>query len=296
MIHTIQSDTGALKVDISSVGAELCSIYSNQTDREYLWQGDPAWWSGRAPILFPIVGSVKDGVYAYNAKNYSLPKHGFVRGARFTAAEASISKIVLEYSSNEETYKLYPFAFLFQAIFELTDNTLSITYRVKNLNNFSMYFSLGSHEAYCCPREDGEAFDDYYLEFEKNGTYISETVTNNGLISGEIYTVIENGKTIPLKYDLFANDALIFKNVISNRIFLKSTKTAAFVEIYYQDAPHLGIWTKIGAPFICIEPWYGMPDDDGHDGSIENKYGIITLDAHSDFAWTHTITIHENLE
>lgn len=293
MLHTIQSDI--LRADINSVGAELFSIYSKQTGKEYLWQGDSVWWSGRAPILFPIVGAMKDNSYIYNSKIYHMPKHGLVRRAKFDVAAAESSKIVFEYSDNEETQGLYPFEFLFQAIFELTDSMLSVSYRVENRNKCPMYFSLGSHEAYRCPRENGESFEDYYLEFEKDGIYTGETVTDKGLISGETYTVIEDGRIIPLAYNLFEKDAIIFKNVPSSRIFLKSKKTSDTVEVAYQDAPHLAIWTKVGAPFICIEPWHGIPDDAEHKGRVEVKSGIITLDAGSDFMWTHTITIHEGV-
>lgn len=293
MIHTIQSDS--LRVDINSVGAELFSLYSKNTGEEYLWQGDSDWWAGRAPVLFPIVCSMKDCSYLYDGNAYNMPKHGFALGARFSTAGAQGSKIVFEYSDNDETRKIYPFAFLFQVVFELADNKLITTYRVENHNKCPMYFSLGSHEAYRCPRGSKETFEDYYLEFEKDSTYISEKVTDAGLISGETYTVIDNGRTIPLKYELFANDTLIFKNVPGNKIFLKSKKSTDVVEVNYQDAPNLGIWTKVGAPYICIEPWYGLPDEAQHDGRLENKLGIVNLKVGNEFAWTHSITIHEGL-
>ena len=292
MIHTIKSDI--LQVDINSVGAELSSIYSVQMDREYLWQGDSAWWTGRAPILFPIVCSMKDNAYLYNDKTYEMPKHGFVRRAEFVAKEVNDSKIIFEYRDNEETQKLYPFAFLLQVTFELVGNTLSTTYRVENHNSNPMYFSIGAHEAYNCPLESEEDFEDYYLEFEKDGTYISETLTDLGLLNGETYNVIENDHIIPLMQKWFDNDnTLIFKNVPSSRVFLKSKKSTTAVEIDYQNAPHLGVWKKTGAPYLCIEPWYGLPDYVDHDGNIKNKCGIVTLDANSDFTWTHNIIIHE---
>jgi len=288
--YIIQSDILCVKID--SVGAELASIYCKRADKEHLWHGDPAWWQGRAPILFPVVGRMKDGSYSYGGKSYNMPIHGFARSAEFAVASATDSKIVLECSDNADTRKLYPFAFLLQVTFELAANSLSITYRVVNRGDDTMYFSIGSHEAYRCPHEDGESFDDYYLEFADDGDYISETVTAAGLLGGETYDVIKGGRIIPLKHDLFANDALVFKNVPSSRIFLKSRKSGTVLEVDYQDAPNLGIWTMVGAPFICIEPWYGLPDYAEHDGKIENKTDIITLEAFGEFAWTHVITIH----
>jgi len=289
MIYSIKSDV--LQADINAVGAELSSLRSAQA--EYLWQGDPTWWAGRAPILFPIACSMKDNTYVYNGKAYNMPKHGFVRNAELSVFAKGDSKITFEYSDNEETRKMYPFSFLFQVVFELVGNTLSTTYRVVNRSDVTMYFSVGAHEAYRCPREDGETFDDYYLEFEKDGTYITETVNSAGLLDGNSYTVIENGNILPLKHELFVNDALIFKNVPGRRVSLKSKKSPAVVTVDYQGAPYLGIWTKVGAPYVCIEPWYGLPDEVTHDGKIENKLGIVSLDAHSEFEWMHTITISE---
>jgi len=291
-MHTIQS--GILKADINPIGAELFSLYSKVTGKEYIWQGNPAWWAGRAPILFPIVCSMKGSAYAYNGKVYDMPKHGFVQHAEFSVAKKEGNKIVFEYSDNVATRKIYPFSFLLQVVFELDGNTLSVTYTVENRNSCDMYFSIGAHEAYRCPWNDGEFFEDYYLEFDKSDTYIGEGVTDAGLISGEKYTVIKDGRLIPLTYDMFAErDTLIFKNVPSSRVFLKSKKTTTVVEVNYQDAPHLGIWTPPGAPFVCIEPWYGLPDEAGHDGIIENKAGIVSLGANCCFSWTHDITVHE---
>jgi len=291
-MYRIESDI--LRADINPIGAELSSLYSKKTGKEYLWQGDPIWWAGRAPILFPIVCSMKDGTYIYNGKTYTMPKHGFVRHAEFAVKPLTASKIIFEYSDNEETRKVYPFAFLFQVIFEVVGHSLSTMYKVENRNNCPMYFSVGAHEAYRCPREDNETFEDYYLEFDKDATYITETVNAAGLITGDTYPVIKNGRVLPLKHELFANDALMFKTVPSSKVLLKSKKSATVLEIDYKDAPQLGIWTKVDAPYICIEPWYGLPDDAGHDGKIENKFGIVKLHAGKVFVWEHTITVREN--
>jgi len=292
MVHSIQSD--ALQVDVNPIGAELFSIRSKKTDTEFLWQGDPTWWEGRAPILFPIVCRMKDGAYIYKGKRYDMPLHGFIRGAKLATTGAKDSKIVFEYSDNDETRKIYPFAFLFTVMYEVIENRLGITYSVENRSDCTMYFSTGAHEAYKCPRETGELFEDYYLEFDCDSTYISELYTDEGLLNGKTKTIIENGRVIPLKAETFAdNDTLVFKNVPSSRIFLKSKKSTAVLEVDYEDAPHLGIWKKAGAPYICIEPWHGLPDEAAHDGRIENKLGIVTLQAGSTFAWKHTIIIHE---
>jgi len=290
-MHTIQSDL--LQVKVNPHGAELSSIVSKQTGTEYLWQRDLAWWYGQAPILFPIVCSLKNNTYTYNGESYNMTIHGFAKSSMFTVASASDTKIVFSLTDSEETRKQYPFGFLFEAVFEVEGNKLHTTYRVTNTNDSIMYFSVGAHEAYRCPREDDESFDDYYLEFAEDNTYVSETPGKDGLKIGDTYTVVESGRVIPLHYGWFEKDTLVFKNVPCSRISLKSKKSAAVLEVDYRDAPYLGIWTKIGAPYVCIEPWYGLPDEETHDGDITKKTGIIDLEAGGVFEWTHTISIIE---
>jgi galactose mutarotase-like enzyme len=292
-MFTLQSDL--LKVQINPKGAELFSLFSAKTQREYLWQGDPKWWGGRAPVLFPVLCSMKDNTYTLKEKPYQMPKHGFVRHEVFSLAPTgnTTNTCTLEYTDNEKTRAMYPFAFIFQVIFSVTGNTLATTYRVVNRGDEMMYFSAGSHEAYNCLWEEDETFEDYYLEFDKDGDYRSEIITPEGLIDGATYPVIQNGRILPLKHELFDNDALVFRNVPASRVYLKSKKSAAVVEVDYQNAPHLGIWQKPGAPYICIEPWFGLPDEVTHNGKIEEKYGIVPLEKGKEFNWTHTITIHE---
>jgi len=290
-MYTIQSDI--LTAKINPIGAELSSLVSKKTYMEYIWQGDPNWWTGRAPILFPIVCAMKEGTYSYNGIAYDMPKHGFLLDAIFSVENAADSKIVFEYTDNKKTRKIYPFDFVFRAVFELIENKLVTTYSVKNLNNGPMYFSVGAHEAYRCPREEGETFEDYYLEFDKDAAYISEVENSAGLLSGEKYAIAESGSIVPLSYKLFKGKSLMLKNIPSSSVSLKSRKAASSVKIDFSGAPHLGVWTMDGAPFICIEPWHGLPDEAGHDGDIKNKYGIIALEADNSFVWSHAITINE---
>ena len=281
-------------VQLNPKGAELSSFFSTKTETEYIWQGDAKWWANRAPILFPFLCSIKEGKYIYDGKEYNMTKHGFVRYADFDVAFSDDKKVIFEYRDNDETLKMYPFKFLLQIIFELEGNKLDITYKVKNFNDYPMYFSIGAHEAYRCPRnENDETFEDYYIELENKGTYVSETVNGSGLITGETYPVIENGQIIPLKYSWFDKDTLMFKDVPSGKVFLKSKKSNTIVEVDYQNAPYLAIWTKKGAPYVCIEPWFGMPDEEKHDGNIKNKLGVVELNANSQFSWTHSISIFE---
>lgn len=291
MIHRIESDV--LRVSVNSTGAELQSIASKSTGTEYLWQGDPAYWGSRAPVLFPIVGGLQKGSFTYGGKTYALAKHGFVRSAYFQRVDRETENaLTFEYVDNPSTRAVYPFAFSFKVVFTLQANALRVEYRVRNESPVEMLFSAGAHEAYRCPREADEAFDDYYITFEHEGAYDSYAVSPNGLLSNDTFPVIEKGDTLPLKHTLFANDALIFKHIKSKRLRIGSNKSNGVVEVAY-DSPHLGIWTKVGAPFICIEPWCGLPDMEGTDGMLAHKEGIIRLDEGGAYVFTHTITIKE---
>jgi galactose mutarotase-like enzyme len=278
MMHYLESND--LKIAVSNTGAELKSLFSKKTGTEYLWQGDPFWWGSSAPVLFPVIGALKDG---------SLPKHGFVRQAYFYSRNEQ-NKLIFEYVDNPLTRTVYPYAFTFSVAFSLVDNVLTIENRVTNNSETDLYFSVGAHEAYAC----GGDFDDYFIEFEKEETLESLAVnTKTGLLSGTAYPVkLEGGHLLPLAHGLFENDALIFKNIKNKRLFVKSKKSNGFIEVAY-DAPNLGIWTKPGAPYICIEPWWGLPDYDDSEGGLPNKDGIVKLGKGKEFISNHSITVVE---
>lgn len=291
MIHSIQSDL--FTAEINDKGAELYSLFSKKTKTEYLWQGDPAVWDQRAPVLFPVVARLKDGKYSYNGKDYNMSIHGFVLDAPFTTLGAKGNSIILTYEDTPETRAIYPFSFTFRVVFTLHGSALEIVYQVINKTDGPMYFSCGSHEGYRCPRDEGETFDDYYLEFEKEAVYASLLSSPDILLTKSTYTVLENEKILPLSYDLFSNDSLVFANVPSNRVTLCSRKSTARVEIAYEDCPHLALWTRPDAHYICIEPWYGLPDFEDTDGQLVNKAGIISLKKSDVFSWKHTVTVFE---
>ena len=156
-----------------------------------------------------------------------------------------------------------------------------------------MYFSFGSHEGYWCPRLENETFEDYYLEFDHDNTYSSIIMSERNLVSDETGPIIENGRRLDLSYDLFKNDSLLFADIPSGKVTLGSRKSLPKVEIAYDDAPNLVIWTRPGAPFICIEPWYGMPDTEDTNGDLTKKRGIISLEKDGVFSWKHHISIYE---
>lgn len=291
MIHTIQSD--GLFVDINDKGAELCSIFSKKTHKEYLWQGDPNIWGRQAPVLFPIIGRLKDGKYTYNGKEYQMPRHGFASGMDFTVRQTEEGSLIFTCEDTKETLAMYPFSFTFHVIYTLQWNVLETIYFVVNRTDGPMYFSFGSHEGFNCPMVEGETFEDCYIEFDHVNDYKCLTNSENILLTDEKYTVIENGKRLPLNYGLFENDALIFERIPSGKLILGSNKSKEKIEVAYDNAPHLGLWTKPGAPYLCIEPWVGLPDFEDTDGDLTKKRGIIKLEKEEHFSWRHNISIYE---
>lgn len=290
MIHSLESDL--LSIDISSQGAELMSIFSKKTKTEYLWQGDADIWPQRAPVLFPFVGRLKDGQYTYAGKTYKMPIHGFASNSEFSTSGISENNIVFTLEDSKETRAIYPFSFTFRVMFIVKWNTLETIYQVVNKTNGPMYFSFGSHEGFRCPRQEGESFDDYYLEFDHDNFYNSLVILDSGL-QRDSFTVLENAKRIPLSYGLFKQDSIVFAGVPSGKVILGSHKNPARIEMAYDNAPNLVLWTQQNAPYICIEPWCGLPDFADSDGELVNKEGIIALEKGETFNWRHSITIYE---
>jgi len=278
----------SLKVEICPLGAELQSIIKDGV--QYLWQGDPAIWKDRAPVLFPIVGGLKNGEYTYHGQTYKLPQHGFARSSSFEVKEADQAHAVFALHSSDETRKAYPFDFELNIGYYLKDNTIEVKYTVVNKTSGEMYFSIGAHEGYCCPIEKGEAFADYYMEFDQPVTHERYLIVDK-LIAIEAEKFLENQKTFDLKHDYFEVDALVFKDVQTKFLTLKSKKSSRAVKVGFEGFPFLGIWQKPGAPYICIEPWYGIADSVTASGDITQKEGILRLDEGKSLKCVHIIEI-----
>ena len=277
-----------LTVIISPLGAELQSI--TKDGAEYLWNGDPEIWQDRAPILFPVVGGLKNGEYNYKGKTYSLPQHGFARTCLFEVSKAEADKAVFTLFSNEETRQNYPFDFELIISYHLKESTIEVTYTVINKTEGEMFFSIGAHEGYCCPIEQHELFTDYYMEFDSPVTH-NKYLIENRLILTESEEFLQNNNTFDLKHSYFETDALVFKNVNSKYLSLKSKKSKRGVKVSLEGFPFLGIWQKSGAPYICIEPWHGIADSINAGGDIAQKEGIIKLEQSGVFECIHNIEI-----
>lgn len=273
-----------LTASIKHAGAELFSL-KNKHNKEYIWEGNPAFWGKHSPVLFPIVGTLKNNTYTINNTSYHLPRHGFARDMQFNLISKTDESAVFSIQSDNETLKIYPFKFELQIIYTLVDSQLDIRYKVINKTDSNMFFSIGAHPAIALP----ENFKDYALEFEKKEA-LKYSLLENDLISNKTKQLETKKGQIHLNYSLFENDALIFKSLESKSLTISENNTP-YVKVDFSDFPSLGIWTKENAPFICIEPWFGYSDTPENSGNLFEKEGILTLEANQTFNSKFSIEI-----
>lgn len=264
-----------LTATINTKGAELVSLKNATNHREYIWEGNSSFWGKHSPILFPIVGTLKNGCYTYNHKTYQLPRHGFARDFDFELVEKTQHQAVFSLKSNAETLLKYPFHFELKLHYTIANSRLTIVYEVINCENFTMPFSIGGHPAFGLP----ESFESYALQFEKPENLVGYELKND-LVAATKNTIETKNGLLPLTYSLFENDALILKEMQSKAVtILENGKP--LLKISFKDFPHFGIWTKPGAPFICLEPWLGYSDRVDANGNIAQKEAIQLLEAGS---------------
>ena len=273
-----------LKVQIKELGAEVQSVITKE-GRECTWHGDPTFWKGRGPHLFPICGRLRDNKYIYKGKEYSLGSHGFAKVMEFKAEKLSEVSAVFTLTETEETLVNYPFAFEFKIIYTLKGRTIDVEYVVTNKNDYDMYFSVGGHESYTC--EGG--IENYYIEFDKNVTLDTYTVVGP-IVNHETTRVLENSNILPIKNDYFVVDALVFKDIDFDGFTIKKKDGTYNVRVDFKDFENLLIWSRPDAPFICIEPWLGFPDFDDTDYVFETKVGIQKLAPGKTFNAVHSMT------
>jgi len=277
MEYRIENDH--LVVKIKSKGAELFSIEGTKTQREYLWGADPAFWGKTSPVLFPIVGTLKDNTYYYNDKAYTLTRHGFARDEEFTVEEQDKTSITFLLTSTPASLAKYPFDFELRIRYEVREQFLYTTYTVDNTGKEDMYFSLGAHPAFKVPLTDGLAYSDYFLEFSKKEDADRWPINKDGLIEEDSKPLLDNTSRLPLTHELFYNEALVFKDLNSDVISLRSSKDAHGFDFHFKGFPFMGIWAAKNANFVCIEPWCGIADSVEHDQQLVDKEGIEQLEA-----------------
>ncbi len=276
MEYIIQNEF--LTASISPLGAELMSLKSND-GHEYLWQGDPKYWAGRAPIMFPICGRLFNGEYTYLGKTYTLPNHGFARKSTFSVKAVAKDFVTLELVPNEEILAQYPFNFVFDVTFALNANCLDVRYEVKNTDEKELIFSVGGHPAFNVPLEKDLEFEDCYVEFAKKCDAVRVDFSETCFLTHNDSVYSKNGtKRIDLRHDLFDNDAIFLYNV-SKEIKLGSDKTRRSVTMSFDGMKYIGLWhaVKTDAPYVCIEPWTSVPATDGRVDNLLTKEEMIHL-------------------
>lgn len=283
MIVTLSNSK--LSAQINAKGAELVSLKSNESNEEFIWEGNPAFWGKHSPVLFPIVGTLKNNSYTYNDKKYQLLRHGFARDSDFKLIRSKTSEATFALQSSDESRKVFPFEFELQLTYTLVDNQLIIRYTVINLDSKAIPFSIGAHPAFALPND----FENYSLTFSDQETLKCYTLEND-LVSDTTFEIELTNKKLPLTYSTFANDALIFKNLSSKEITILEDSHPK-LKVVFDDFKNLGIWTKVGAPFICIEPWLGYSDTIHSNGNLFEKDGIQVVNENCSFDSQFSIQI-----
>jgi galactose mutarotase-like enzyme len=274
-----------LSAQIYCKGAELFSLKSIATNQEYIWEGNPEFWGKHSPILFPIVGTLKNNSYTYNDEQFQLLRHGIARNLNFSLIHITDNQAVFSLKASDATKKDYPFDFELQLTYTLSDTKLEFNYTIINNNKVPMPFSIGAHPAFALPNN----FESYSLEFSQQETLKCFTLEND-LVSDTIFDIALTNKNLPLTYSIFENDALIFKTLQSRAItILENNKP--LLKVAFNDFKNLGIWTKVGAPFICIEPWLGYSDTIHATGNLMGKEGIQFIKEKEHFECQFSIEI-----
>lgn len=289
MNHTITNDT--LTVTIAEKGAELQHIINNSTGIDYMWNADPAFWSKKSPVLFPIVGGLLDNTYTYEGNTYHLNRHGFAREAPFTVTAKGNDHISFSITNTDETLKNYPFRFSFTVTYTLAGNAVNVTYSVHNIDKKPMWFSVGGHPAFKVPVAEGTTFTDYYLEFSQTETAGRWPLSPGGQVETYTTPVLENSNTLPLTKELFYRDALVFKHLQSTSISIKSKATPHGLTVTFNGFPYMGIWNFKDADFVCIEPWCGIADSVNTTGVLQEKEGINELAPDERFERTWSVAV-----
>lgn len=279
-----------IKAKIKSFGAELNSLQKIDDSLEYIWQGDKEFWARHSPILFPIVGRLKNDSYFYKNQKYNMSQHGFARDKEFEIVEKKDDFIEFKLSSDEKTLKIYPFSFELYLSYKLERNSLIVSYKVINKSDEKMLFSIGAHPAFNWSLEKDLKKEDYFLEFEINNSkryFLNEL----GLVFDSIDLKFEDKKLF-LNEELFKNDALVFNDLNIKNLTFKNIRNENFIKLNFENFPYLGIWSKpSGSPFLCIEPWFGVADEENASQNFEDKKGIINLQKDEIFSCFYSVEV-----
>ncbi len=284
---TIRS-TG-LSATINPLGAQL-SVLRDAAGRNLQWQGDPAVWVGRAPLLFPIVGMLVAGQYRTGGRSFALSRHGFARGRRFTLAEAGPTSATFSLSADPQTLSVYPFQFELDVDFAVEEASLAVTSWIRNRGEQDMPASLGYHPAFAWPLPYGENRAAHFIEFEEDEPAPIRRLDADGLLLPQRFATPVHNRRLTLRDELFGADALVFDQLTSRSVTYGS-EVGPRIAVSFPGVPYLGIWSKPGANFVCIEPWQGLTDPQGFNGELKDKPGTLIVPPGESVAVGMTITL-----
>lgn len=281
-----------IQIRLTQSGGSLTSIQAK--GKEYLWEGNPEYWGGQAPVLFPIVGRLKNDSYQHEGKSYTMKQHGFFRkSSQIELLSQTDSSVIFSLKSSPETLEIYPFDFEFQTEYKIEESTIHIKHTVVNTGTKQLLFSLGEHPAFKCSLLDTqESYENNSLVFEKTETVATHLI-EGGLIGEHTSAVLEKSNTLDLHAAIFDKDALVFKHMNSNAVTLTHAEEGKIVTLRYDGFPYLGIWSKPNAPFVCIEPWLGIADSIHSTQELARKEGIISLEKEKIFTANYSIEVHQ---
>jgi galactose mutarotase-like enzyme len=269
---------------IKHKGAELFSLVRNDLKMEYIWEANPVYWAKTSPVLFPIVGELRNGEYFFKGESYTLPRHGFARVMEFERQFFEGDKAGFLLKSNEKTHSNYPFPFELRITYALDRDHLSVQYTVTNPSEAIMYFSLGAHPAFKIPLVSGTDYSDYYIHFNKKETAPRWLISADGLIENQSLPLLNDTNRLDLTKELFYEDALVFKNLQSDTLSIRSDKNSHGLDFTFEGFPYFGIWAYKNADFVCLEPWCGIADSVDHNRQLDLKEGIVKLGARSEWS------------
>lgn len=286
---------GGVSAQVSSMGAELVSFAVD--GREYLWQADPAFWGKHAPILFPIVGSLRNDEAQSAQGLCRMPRHGLARINEHRLVEVAEdgSAVTYEFEDSAETLEAYPYHFRLNMTYAIAgEATLEQTFTVTNTGDADMPFSVGGHPAFNVPAPgaEGESFEDYVIEFERPWTCEAPTIAEGGLLTFDTSTCpVDDASALPITHELFANDAIMLTDVPGGALSLRGTKSGRGVRVEFADFPYIGVWSALGdAPFVALEPWTGHATLTSEDDVLEHKRGITILAPGETRSYTFSMT------
>ncbi|MGN0164845.1 MAG: aldose 1-epimerase family protein [Lachnospiraceae bacterium] len=288
MIYTLENHK--LIIEIDTKGAELCSIINKENGLSYMWNAGDA-WKRHSPVLFPIVGGIKDKTYRIDGREFHLNQHGFARDMEFNLLKETDTSLSFILSEDPGTLVRFPYSFNLIITYTLTDSEITVKWEVENTNTCEMHFSIGGHPAFTCPLEDANQTD-CYLHFDQSEALSYNLLSENGLCLPEEYPLETENGYVRITEDFFDKDALVLYNDRLRSVALADSNKKDYLRVTF-DAPVYGIWSAKGkhAPFVCIEPWYGRCDDDDFSGSWQERKFDNTLMAGGSFEASYIIEI-----